>query len=95
MIDGRILARADGQFTARGNITSTFKAAINGLVSSDVFAEPKAGNLTITDETSLKTSGAPVSAAARDICGREYPGQHAQVGPFLVDDKARCLTTVP
>jgi len=95
VIDGRILARADGQFTARGNITSTFKAAINGLVSSDVFAEPKAGNLTITDETSLKTSGAPVSAAARDICGREYPSQHAQVGPFLIDEIARCLTALP
>jgi len=50
VIDGRILARADSHFTARGNITSKLKAAINGLVSSDLFADPETGNLTITDE---------------------------------------------
>lgn len=95
VIDGRILARAESHFTARGNITSTFKAAVNGLVSSDLFADPETGNLTITDEEALKTSGTPVSAAARDICGRDYPSEHAQVGPFLVDDRARCFTTAP
>jgi len=95
VIDGRVLARTDGHFTERGNNTSNFEAAVNELVSSDLFKAPGTGNLTVTDEEALKTLGTPVSVAARDICGREYPGQHAQVGPFLVDDKARCLTTVP
>jgi hypothetical protein len=95
VIDGRILARADGRFTKRGNIESMFKAVVNGSVSSTLFAEPKIGNLTITDEKALKTSGTPVTAAARDICGREYPSEHAQVGPFLIDDKARCFATTP
>jgi len=95
VIDGRILARADSHFTTRGNITSTFKAEVNGRVSSNLFADPETGNLTITDEDALKTSGTPVSAAARDICGREYPSEHAQAGPFLVDEKARCFTTAP
>tara|TARA_R110000868_G_scaffold6363_8_gene36138 strand:- start:5888 stop:7384 length:1497 start_codon:yes stop_codon:yes gene_type:complete len=95
VIDGRILARTDGNYTERGNIVSNIDAALNRKVSSDVFAEPVEGNLAVTDEKALRSSGTPISNAARDFCGRDYATEHAQVGPFLLDDKQPCITAVP
>lgn len=95
VIDGRILARTEGRFTERGNIISVIDAALNADVSSGVFAGPAAGDITITDERVLKTSGTPVPDPARDFCNREYPTGHSQVGPFIIDGERTCITTIP
>ena len=95
IIDGRVLARSGGRFTERGNIMSVLKAALNSDVPSGIFANPRTGDLTVTDKKALTASGTRISDPARDFCNREYATGHTQVGPFLVSDKSPCILRVP
>lgn len=95
VIDGRILGRTGGSYEETGNIISTLQAALNGNVSSDVFADPRSGNLSVTDDEALKTSGVKIPDPAPDFCKRKYPNGHTQVGPFLIDGKPHCMRKTP
>ncbi len=94
IIDGRILARSQSAYTARGNIMSRFRAALNRGVTSRLFAGPETGDLTITDEAAFINSGTPIPHPSVDFCGREHAPNHAQVGPFLVRGKMTCVPAI-
>lgn len=95
VIDGRIRARNGGSYIENGNITSFFQAVLNGNVSTEIFADPRMGDLSISDKDALTKPGRKISGGTTDFCNRPLPNGHTQIGPFIVDGNPICISIMP
>jgi hypothetical protein len=90
VIDGRILRRDGGSFTAERNVTSGLGAALLWKLGDDFFANPGAGNLHLEDPGRILGRGRVIPDAGRDLCGQALAGGEMDIGPIQYGRDKTC-----
>ena len=90
VIDGRILARDGGSYTAETNLVSLAKALLLAKISRSVYSDPAAGDLRLIAPERIRGLGRPVAAPGLDVCGRPYGTGNPDIGPIQYAAGAPC-----
>jgi len=95
IIDGRILSREGGTYAAENNIIAPLKAAFLGNVSTEIYADPEAGDFRLNDLQSISGRGIPIDEPAPDLCGQSYDTAAPDIGPIQYNMNLNCTPVLP
>lgn len=95
IIDGRILSRDGGRYTARNNVMNRLSAALLRPVSRGIYADPLNGDFRLSDPDAVFDRGTALATPGRDICGQSYEGGAPDIGPIQYRLGLACKPVLP
>ena len=95
IVDGRILSREGGSYTAADNLRSDLKAVLLDKLSDDIYLDARGGDLRLSDPGSIAGAGQPLAEAGLDFCGRPYDAAAVDVGPIQYRGETACAAALP
>lgn len=95
VIDGRVLARDGGSFSADRNIMDVLDALLLRRTSADIYADPARGDFRLQDLDRILGKGLPLENAGADLCDRPYSRGLTDIGPIQYGLATACTPVLP
>lgn len=95
VIDGRVLARDGGSFSADRNIMDALDALLLRKSSADLYADPARGDFRLRDLDRILGKGLSLENAGADLCDQPYSRGLTDIGPIQYGLAMTCTPVLP
>lgn len=95
IVDGRILTRDGGSFSAQNNLVSLWDAIVLRRLSKGLYAGPERGDFRLQDPEKIFGQGAALDDAGSDICGQPFRSGSLDIGPIQYSLNTTCRPIIP